>query len=176
MRAIFLGLGLLAALPALLAAAEPQQGFVFDSIDGGVLALDEWRGQPVLVVNTASRCGFAPQYDGMQEIYDRYRDRGLVVLAVPSNDFRQELGSEAAVKEYCELNFDLDLPMTTITPVTGAGAHPFYLWLQDEAEFAPSWNFNKVLIGPEGEFVAAWGSTTRPTSAPIRRAIEPLLD
>ena len=66
--------------------------------------------------------------------------------------------------------------MTTITPVTGAGAHPFYLWLQDEAEFAPSWNFNKVLIGPEGDFVAAWGSTTRPTSAPIRRAIEPLLD
>lgn len=161
---------LILALPALAA-----QGFSFGSIDGGTLDLGRYRGQPVLVVNTASRCSFTPQYDDLQELYDTYRDRGLVVLAVPSNDFRQELGSEAEVKEFCELNFDLDLPMTTITHVTGAEAHPFYRWLDDQG-FSPSWNFNKALIGPDGNFVEGWGAATRPTSAAIVSRVETLLE
>ncbi|SDF10693.1 glutathione peroxidase [Salipiger thiooxidans] len=160
----------IAAAP--LAAAQP---FTFDNIDGGTLSLDQWRGRPVLVVNTASRCGFTPQYDGLQELYDRYRERGLVVLAVPSNDFRQELGSKAEVKEFCELTFGLDIPMTTITRVRGDAAHPLYLWLAEQG-FEPSWNFNKALIGPDGTFVADWGATTRPMSEAIVSEIEPLLD
>ena len=160
----------IAAAP--LAAAQP---FTFDNIGGGTLSLDQWRGRPVLVVNTASRCGFTPQYDGLQELYDRYRERGLVVLAVPSNDFRQELGSEAEVKEFCEMTFGLDIPMTTITPVRGAGAHPLYRWLAEQG-FEPSWNFNKALIGPDGTFVAGWGATTRPMSEAIVSEIEPLLN
>ncbi|KUF12229.1 glutathione peroxidase [Pseudoponticoccus marisrubri] len=160
----------------LMASAAAAAEFVFDSIDGGTLSLDKWRGQPVLVVNTASRCGFTGQYDGLQALYDRYRDRGLVVLAVPSDDFRQELSSAEAVKEFCEVNFGLDLPMTDITPVRGRDAHPFYRWLQTEAGFEPSWNFNKVLIGPEGEFVAGYGSPVKPLSRRITGAIEPLLD
>ena len=112
----------LLALPALALELDAP----FDSIDGGDLRVSDWRGQPVLLVNTASRCGFTYQYDGLQELYDRYRDRGLVVLAVPSNDFRQELSSEEEVKEFCEVNFGLDIPMTTITPVRGSQAHPLY--------------------------------------------------
>ena len=165
-----------AALPALALPGKASEATVFGSIDGGTLDLESWRGGPVLVVNTASRCGFAPQFDGLQTLYERYRDRGLVVLAVPSNDFRQELGSEAEVKDYCEINFDLDMPMTTITHVTGDGAHPFYRELAEAKNFAPSWNFNKVLIGPNGEFVAGWGSTTLPLSDPIVSEIEPLLN
>jgi glutathione peroxidase len=147
----------------------------FDSIDGGELRVSDWQGQPVLLVNTASRCGFTGQYDGLQEVYDRYRDRGLVVLAVPSGDFRQELASDEEVKEFCEVNFGLDIPMTTITSVRGSGAHPLYASLATEADFTPSWNFNKVLIAPDGSVAGTWGSAERPTSQRMTKAIEALL-
>ncbi|MBU2963416.1 glutathione peroxidase [Citreicella sp. C3M06] len=166
----------IAIIIALLGAAPAfADSFTFDSIDGSTLSLDDWKGQPVLVVNTASRCGFTPQYDGLQALYDTYRDKGLVVLAVPSNDFRQELASEAEVKDFCELNFDLDIPMTTITRVTGPQAHPLYKWLATQG-FAPGWNFNKALIAPDGRFVKGWGATTRPMSAPITAQIDAALN
>ncbi|MGX0875476.1 glutathione peroxidase [Roseovarius sp. MBR-154] len=167
-------LGLMALVLALPAAALDLDA-PFGNIDGGELRLSDWRGQPVLVVNTASRCGFTGQYDGLQALYDSYRDRGLVVLAVPSDDFRQELSSDAEVKEFCEVNFGLDIPMTTITPVKGTQAHPFYASLADETGFAPAWNFNKVLIGPDGEVAGTWGSVARPTSREITGRIEALL-
>lgn len=153
-----------------------QAGFSFPAIEGGTIDLDGFSGHPVLVVNTASLCAFSGQYEDLQALQDRYGDKGLVVLAVPSNDFNQELADEAAVKDYCAVNFDLTLPMTEITSVTGAGAHPFYAWLKAEHGFAPGWNFNKVLIGPAGEVVATWGSTTKPTSAAITAKIEPYLN
>ena len=158
------------------AAAPLPSGVTFPSIDGGTLALDDWRGRPVLVVNTASRCGFTPQYDGLQALYDRYRDRGLIVLAVPSDDFRQELSTAAEVREFCEVNFGLDIPMTDITVVTGPRAHPFYAWLRQTHGFQPAWNFNTVLIGPDGDLVATWGSMARPESQAVTARIEPLLD
>lgn len=166
-----------AVLSAMLAAAPVQaaQSFSFPSIDGGTLSLDDWQGRPVLVVNTASLCGFTPQYEGLQALYDRYRERGLVVLAVPSDDFQQELDSAGEVKEFCEVTFGLDLPMTDITRVRGTAAHPFFRWLKDEHGFAPGWNFNKVLIGPDGGFVTAWGSVTKPEAAVIVDRIEALL-
>lgn len=163
----------LAALSLL--AGSAVAAFEFPSIDGGKLDLDDWRGQPVLVVNTASRCGFTPQYDGLQTLYDTYRDRGLVVLAVPSNDFRQELGSAEAVKEFCEINFDLNLPMTDITHVRGPQAHPFYRWVAETDGFAPRWNFNKILLAPDGKVVATFGASTAPGSAEIVTRIEALL-
>ncbi|MFB9150922.1 glutathione peroxidase [Roseovarius ramblicola] len=165
---------LFATLLALPAAALDRAA-PFGNIDGGELRLSDWTGQPVLVVNTASRCGFTPQYDGLQALYDRYRDRGLIVLAVPSDDFRQELSSEAAIKDFCEVNFGLDIPMTTITPVRGPQAHPFYASLVAETGFAPSWNFNKVLIAPDGRVAGTWGSMTRPLSGAITREVESLL-
>lgn len=148
----------------------------FPSIDGGTLSIEDWRGQPVLVVNTASQCGFTYQYDGLQALYDRYRDQGLVVLAVPSDDFNQELASAEEVKDFCEINFNLDLPMTDITHVKGAKAHPFYRALRDETGFTPRWNFNKVLIGPDGGVLGAWGSNVRPEARAITSAIEAALN
>jgi glutathione peroxidase len=156
--------------------ANAGVGFIFNAIDGGTIDLDSFSGQPVLVVNTASLCGFSGQYDDLQTLQDTYGARGLVVLAVPSDDFNQELADDAAVREYCAVNFDLTLPMTEITSVKGSTAHPFYAWLKQEHGFAPGWNFNKVLIGPDGEVVATWGSMTNPTSAAITLKIEPLLN
>lgn len=160
----------------LLFLAVPTYGgalaFTFDNIDGGQIDLDDWTGQPVLVVNTASRCGFTPQYDGLQALQDRYGPKGVIVLAVPSDDFRQELDSAAEVKDFCEVTYGLTLPMTDITPVTGAEAHPFYQWVRETTGFQPGWNFNKVLIGVDGSVVGTYGAATKPLSGTITRAIE----
>lgn len=158
---------------SLALAAPPRAPFA--SIDGGTIDLSDWAGRPVLVVNTASLCAFTPQYEGLQRLYDTYRDRGLVVLAVPSDDFRQELGSAAEVRDFCQLNYGLDLPMTEITHVRGADAHPFYVWLRQETGFVPRWNFNKVLLSGTGEVVGTYGSTVSPQSRRIRGDVEALL-
>lgn len=166
--------GILCLVATLGEAAQTE--FTFPSIDGGEINLADWRGQPVLVVNTASRCAFTRQYDGLQALYDRYRDQGLVVLAIPSNDFRQELASDGDVKDFCEVNFSLDIPMTTITSVLGNDAHPFYRWLEVEAGFTPRWNFNKVLIAPDGSVAATFGSNVRPLSRQMTSSITGYLD
>ena len=157
-------------------AAMPLGAFTFSSIEGAELPLDAWRGQPVLVVNTASRCGFTYQYDGLQELYDAYRDKGLVVLTVPSNSFRQELATAKQVKEFCAVNFSLDLPMADLTDVRGRNAHPFYKWVREETGFVPNWNFNKILIAPDGTVAGTWRSGTKPPSAKIIGPIEAMLD
>lgn len=154
-----------------LAAAE---SFRFASIDGGQIDLADWRGKPVLVVNTASLCGYAGQFDALQDLHERFGDQALI-LAVPSDDFNQELASEAEVKEYCALTFDLTLPMTEITPVRGAAAHPFYAWVRQETGFTPRWNFNKVLIAPDGTIAGTWGAGVKPESAAIAGQIEAML-
>ena len=171
MRWMILALGLMMGSTVM---AGPKDA-TFANIDGGTLNLADWAGQPVLVVNTASQCGFTRQYAGLQELYDTYRDRGLVVLAVPSDDFNQELESAEAVKDFCEITFGLDLPMTDITDVKGADAHPFYKAVKAETGFSPKWNFNKVLIAPDGSVAGTWGSTVKPTSRSIVKAIEALL-
>jgi glutathione peroxidase len=151
-------------------------GGTFASIDGGQLSVEDWRGQPVLVVNTASQCAFTRQYDNLQKVYDRYRARGLVVLAVPSDDFNQELDNAEDVKKFCELNYALDVPMTDITSVRGALAHPFYKQVAAETGFEPAWNFNKILIAPDGSVAGTWGSAVRPDARAITRQIETFLD
>lgn len=160
---------MLATLPALAA------DFVFEDIDGGQISLGDLRGKAVLVVNTASRCGFTSQYAGLQKLYDTYKDEGLEILAVPSGDFRQELKSEDMVKQFCEINYGLTIPMTTITHVKGPKAHPFYKWIREEYDFVPSWNFNKILLDQEGKMVASFGSTARPSGWRITRKINALL-
>lgn len=147
----------------------------FQSIDGGALSISEWNGQPVLVVNTASMCAFSGQYRELQDLYDRYRDQGLVVLAVPSDDFNQELATNAEVKDFCELQYGIDMPLTEITHVKGDDAHPFYQTLAEETGFTPQWNFNKILIGRDGTVVQAYGSKVSPMSSAITREIEALI-
>jgi glutathione peroxidase len=171
MRALVIGF--LAVLTAF--AAQAAEDFRFASIDGGEIRLDDWRGKPVLVVNTASLCGYVGQFDGLQALHERFGPKGVLILAVPSNDFNQELDDEAAVKDYCDANFDLTLPMTEITQVRGRGAHPFYARVRAETGFAPRWNFNKVLIGPDGSVIATYGSEVRPESPAIAGQIEAML-
>ena len=129
-------------------------------------------------MNTASHCGFTPQYEGLQTLWETYRDRGLVVLGVPSNDFGgQEPGSEAEIKAFCEVNFSVDFPMTEKQVVKGEGAHPFYKWTAEELGFMsrPRWNFYKILVDPEGNAVAWFSSMTKPTSSKVSTAIEAVL-
>ena len=170
MRAILLGI--LLTLAAV--AAQAAESFRFPSIDGGDIVLDDWRGKPILVVNTASLCGYAGQFTELEALHERFGDRALI-LAVPSDDFNQELADEAAVKEYCALTFDITLPMTEITPVRGKSAHPFYRWVAAETGFVPRWNFNKVLIGPDGRIAGTFGARVKPDSPAIAGQIEAML-
>ncbi len=166
---------LIAILMTLMLATTAHAGHRFANIDGGTHDMSAWAGKPVLVVNTASQCGFTYQYEGLQRLYDTYKDRGLVVLAVPSDDFNQELASAEEVKEFCEISFGLDMPMADITHVIGQQAHPFYREVAAQTGFVPRWNFNKVLIGPDGAVVETWGSRVRPMSGKVTGAIERLL-
>ncbi|WP_170481245.1 glutathione peroxidase [Ruegeria arenilitoris] len=161
-------------LLARIVQAAPLTG-TFESIDGGTLSIEDWRGQPILVVNTASQCGFTGQYSALQNLHETYSEQGLVVLAVPSDSFKQELASAEEVKRFCEVNFGLTLPMTEITPVKGENAHPFYKAVADQTGFAPAWNFNKILIDSEGSVIATWGANTKPNSRKVVRQIEALL-
>ncbi|MAQ86569.1 MAG: glutathione peroxidase [Maritimibacter sp.] len=168
---------LVSSTAALTAAPVSAGGsFSFDSIDGGTYDSADWAGHPVLVVNTASLCSFTPQYDGLQDLHERYEAAGVIILAVPSDDFKQELATDDEVRDFCAMTFDLTLPMTTITSVRGDEAHPFYRWLAETHGFAPSWNFNKVLIAPDGEVAATYGSMTAPLSNRITGAIDAMLE
>ncbi|ANK79728.1 MAG: glutathione peroxidase [Rhizobiales bacterium NRL2] len=160
------------------ARAETAHDFTFRAIDGADLPLAQYRGQPVLVVNTASFCGYTPQYDGLQALYDAYRDQGLVVLGVPSNDFgNQEPGSAAEIKEFCEVNFAIDFPLTEKQTVRGPDAHPLYRWIGAELgrQGLPRWNFHKYLINGAGRIAGHWPSRVEPMSAEIRQAVEAML-
>lgn len=153
--------------------------FSFESLnanDGsGEIALRDFAGHAVLVVNTASFCGFTPQYEGLEALWQRERDNGLVVLGVPSNDFgAQEPGSAEDIAQFCASNYSVSFPMTAKVPVIGGHAHPFYAWIAEELgeDAAPKWNFHKYLIGADGELAGAWPSKVEPLSEEIAGAIE----
>jgi glutathione peroxidase len=151
--------------------------FEFTSIDGTPLRLGEFAGRPMLVVNTASFCGYTPQYEGLEALWRAYKDKGLVLVGVPSDDFgNQEPGTNAQIKQFCE-GFDVSFPLAEKNVVTGAKAHPFYRWLAGElGEGAlPRWNFFKYLIGRDGMPRAAWPSRVEPMSAEMRKAIDEAL-
>ncbi|PHS76678.1 MAG: glutathione peroxidase [Rhodospirillaceae bacterium] len=174
-------LGLFASLPASQAGAANAQtahDFTFKTIDGKPLPLSQYKGKAVLLVNTASLCGFTPQYEGLQALQDQYKDQGLVVLGVPSNDFgKQEPGSSAEIKDFCDINYSITFPLTEKEVVSGDSAHPFYKWAKSELGIlaAPKWNFHKYLITPEGK-LADWFSTmTKPGSAKVVKAVEAVL-
>ena len=152
--------------------------FSFTSIDGAQLDLSDYRGKALLVVNTASRCGFTPQYTGLQTLWSDYRDKGLVVIGVPSDNFGgQELDSEAEVKQFCEVNFNIDFPMTAITQIKGESAHPFYKWAKKQVGMIgkPKWNFHKYLIGRDGQIIDWFGSSTSLDGEKIRHAVRDAL-
>jgi glutathione peroxidase len=160
-------------------AAESQTGsahdFSFSAIDGEKLNLSDYRGKVVLVVNTASFCGYTPQYDGLQTLWERYRDKGLVVLGVPSNDFGgQEPKSEGEILGFCQGKYGVSFPLTAKMTVRGTDAHPFYRWagqvLGDEAK--PKWNFHKYLVSADGRLVGWFSTPTKPLSPQVTQAID----
>jgi glutathione peroxidase len=152
--------------------------FSFTSIDGEPLPLSSFKGKPVLVVNVASKCGLTPQYEGMEALYRDYRDKGLVVLGVPCNQFAgQEPGTEGEIKDFCATTFGVDFPMTAKVDVKDGARHPFYAWAEDKlgTPAVPVWNFHKILIGPDGEAIAAFGPRTSPQDPTIVEAVEQAL-
>lgn len=160
------------ALTALPAQAETAWDFGFEALEGGPLPMAQFRGKVVLVVNTASFCGFTPQYRDLVQVWTDYRDRGLVVLGVPSNDFAQEYDEAGKIKEFCELTYGVDFPMTAPVHVRGTRAHPFFQWARAETGESVRWNFNKYLIGRDGRVIAWMPSRLKPTDERARALIE----
>jgi glutathione peroxidase len=137
---------------------------------------DAYQGKVVLVVNTASKCGNTPQYDGLENLYEQYGKQGLVVLGFPSNDFMgQEPGTEEQIQEFCRLTYGVEFPMFEKTSVKGGDAHPFFTALADSSGTYPSWNFHKFLIGRDGEFLAEFSPRTQPEDAMLITALESAL-
>lgn len=149
--------------------------FSLPRLDGGTLDLADYAGHPLLIVNTASRCGFTGQYAGLQEVWERYRERGLVVIGVPSNDFgQQEPGNEAAIGAFCQKNYGVSFPLSAKLPVRGPAAHPLYRFLaaQAGALSQPRWNFYKYVISPDGRVADWFSSLAAPLSTRVLRAVE----
>jgi glutathione peroxidase len=154
------------------ASATTAWGFFFEGLKGDEIRLADYRGKPVLVVNTASRCGYTPQYAGLQQLWTRFGPRGLTVIGVPSNDFGgQEPGGVAEI-EATEQGYGVSFPMATKSQVLGAQAHPFYRWAASEKPGElPRWNFHKYLIGRDGHVAASIPTTTEPTDTRVIAAI-----
>ena len=151
--------------------------FKINSISGDIIDLNDFKGKPVLVVNTASYCGFTKQYADMQKLWERYKSKGLVVLGIPSNSFNQEKKSNSDVKEFCEVNFNINFPLTTITEVKGKNAHEIYKWAKENhgKSAIPKWNFSKILIDKKGKVAETYSSLTNPMSKKVVSKIESLL-
>ena len=152
--------------------------FKIESISGEIIDFNEYRNKVVLVVNTASYCGFTKQYTDLQELWDKYKSRGLIVLGVPSNSFNQEKNDDSEVKKFCEVNFNINFPLTSITSVKGDDAHEIYKWAKENhgKSAIPKWNFHKILINKDGKVAETYSSFTNPMSKKVISKIETLLE
>jgi glutathione peroxidase len=148
--------------------------FSFDSLNGNTIQLSNYKDKVILVVNVASRCGFTNQYKDLQELWSKYKDKGLVVIGVPSNNFRQEPGTNKEIKDFCETTFGIDFPITKKLSVTGKDAHPFFLWAKKNhgSSAVPKWNFHKIIIGKNGKVLETYASITKPSSKRFISTIE----
>ena len=148
-------------------------GFSFSGLKGGDIRLADYAGKPLLVVNTASLCGFTPQYAGLEEVWAKFKDRGFLVIGVPSNDFgAQEPGGASDIAHTAEQTYHVSFPMTAKTSVKGPNAHPFYKWAATERPAdLPGWNFHKYLVGRDGHIADAFSSRVEPTDTRVVTAI-----
>lgn len=153
--------------------------FNFNDLDGSSLSLSHFKNKVIVVVNVASQCGFTKQYEDMQKIWEKYQDKGIVMLGVPSNDFgSQEPGNSKEIKNFCEAKFGITFPMTEKVIVKGKNAHPFYLWAKKNHGMSaiPKWNFHKIIIGRNGKIIDTFASITSPSSKRFIAAINKALD
>ena len=151
--------------------------FNFNDLDGSTLNLAEYKGKVVLIVNTASYCGFTKQYDDLQKLWEKYKNDGLIVLGIPSNSFNQEKNSNEEVKNFCEVNFNISFPITSIYDVKGEEAHDIYVWAEKNygRKAVPKWNFYKILINKDGKIEKTYSSMTNPMSKKLTNDIEKIL-
>ena len=146
----------------------------FNSIDGNNINLNDYKNKVIVVVNVASRCGYTPQYEDLQKLWSNYKDKNLVVLGVPTNNFKQEPGSNKEIKDFCETTFGINFPMTEKIDVIGKNAHPFYKWAKENYGIGaiPKWNFHKIIVGRNGKVVDTFASFTKPSSKKFLERIE----
>jgi glutathione peroxidase len=160
-------------------SAQNAYDFSFHTLMGDQpLPLSDYKGKVILVVNTASKCGFTPQYEGLEKLYETYKDRGLVIIGVPSNDFgQQEPGSRDEIAHFCKINYGVTFPIAAKEDVIGDNAHPFYAWARQTLGLVsiPKWNFHKYLIDRQGRLVDYFNSPTKPDSSRLTSGIEKLL-
>ena len=151
--------------------------FKIESISGEIIDLNKYKNKVILIVNTASYCGFTKQYGELQELWDQYRSKGLIVFGVPSNSFNQEKKNDEDVKKFCEVNFNISFPLSSITEVKGGNAHELFKWAADNhgKSAIPKWNFHKILINKEGKVEDTYSSFTKPLSNKIIKKIESIL-
>ena len=152
----------------------PATSFSFNGIDGNVIDLGAYKDKIIVVVNVASRCGFTNQYEDLQTVWTNYKSKDLIVVGVPSDNFRQEPSSNKEIKDFCETTFGVDFPMTEKTDVIGKNAHPFFLWAKENYGMSaiPKWNFHKIIVGKDGKVIDTFSSITKPTSKKFIRSIE----
>lgn len=169
---------LLLASPLLMAAAPAPTAFDFtlDALEGGPLRLSDFRGRALLVVNTASFCGYTPQYAALQRLHERFEPRGFAVIGVPSNDFNQESTDAARIRQFCDTMFGITFPLAGLTRVRGPQAHPFFAWLAARAGGPPRWNFHKFLVARDGATVRSFPTATEPEAPAVLRALEAALE
>ena len=151
--------------------------FKIESISGEIINFNEYKNKVVLIVNTASYCGFTKQYTELQELWDQYKSKGLIVLGVPSNSFNQEKKDNKDIKKFCEVNFNITFPLSSITEVKGENRHALFKWAADNhgKSAIPKWNFHKILINKEGKIEETYASFTKPMSKKIIKKIEDIL-
>ena len=157
--------------------AEIAYNFKFNGIDGKQINLADYENKVLVVVNVASRCGFTPQYSDLQKVWEDYKDKNVIILGVPTNNFKQEPGSNKEIKDFCETNFNINFPMTEKIDVIGKNAHPFFKWARENYGNGaiPKWNFHKIIVGKDGKVANTFSSITRPSSEKFRKAIEKLI-
>ena len=151
--------------------------FKIESITGELINFNDYKDKVILVVNTASYCGFTKQYEELQELWDTYKSKGLIVLGIPSNSFNQEKTNNLEIKKFCEVNFDINFPLSTITEVKGKNAHDLFKWAEKNygKSAIPKWNFHKILINKDGKIEDTFVSFTKPMSKKIVQKIEEIL-
>ena len=157
--------------------AEIAYNFKFNGIDGNQINLADYQNKVLVVVNVASRCGFTPQYSDLQKVWEDYKDKNVIIIGVPTNNFKQEPGSNKEIKDFCETNFNINFPMTEKIDVIGKNAHPFFKWARENYGNGaiPKWNFHKIIVGKDGKVANTFSSITRPSSEKFRKAIEKLI-
>ena len=151
--------------------------YSFNGIEGGQINLSDYKDKVIIVVNVASRCGYTPQYEGLQTLYNDYKNKDVIVIGVPTNNFKQEPGTNDQIKDFCETTFGISFPMTEKINVIGANSHPFYKWARKDFGMSaiPKWNFHKIVIGKNGKIEDTFASFTKPTSKKFIRLIEKLI-